>query len=313
MATAEPDPAGALAAEDVSKTYGGGHMALHRVSLAVPRGVATAILGPNGAGKTTLIKLLLGLITATRGHVSVMGEAPRAAVARGRVGAMLQETTLPSLVTVSELIHYLGSLYPRPLSVGQCLAEAGIADLGARRVERLSGGQRRRVAFAAAIVGRPAVVFLDEPTEGMDIEARQGFWDRLAEFRRDEATTVLFSTHDLAEADRYADRVVLLAQGHVVADDTPAALKAQLGRRRVSFQAPAASTPADLSAALGVEVTAGAQPGHFHAWTPDTDRVIRRLAGDSRCHDFQIVSDGLDAVFRSLVRDTESGGKEAGA
>lgn len=293
----------ALMAESVSKTYRGGQVALANVTMAVEAGTATAVLGPNGAGKSTLMNLLLGLLNATGGTVSVMGAEPRAAVARGWVGAMLQETTLPNLVTVSELLRHIGSLYPRPLSVGQCLAEAGIADLASRRVDRLSGGQRRRVAFAVAIVGRPAVVFLDEPTEGMDIEARQGFWDRLATFRREQATTVLFSTHDLTEADRYADRIVLLAQGQVVAADAPETLKAKMGRRRVTFQAPTERSAADLSGALGVEVTAGPLPGQFSAWTGDTDHVLRRLAPDHACHDFQVVSDSLDEVFRSLVAE----------
>lgn len=298
----------ALMALDVSKSYRGGQVALANVNVAVEAGTAVAVLGPNGAGKTTLISLLLGLLNATSGTLSVMGEAPRAAVARGRVGAMLQETTLPNLVTVAELVHHIGSLYPRPLSVGECLADAGIADLGARRVDRLSGGQRRRVAFAVAIVGRPAVVFLDEPTEGMDIEARQGFWDRLGQFGRNQGTTVLFSTHDLAEADRHADRIVLLAQGRVVAADTPAALKAQRGRRRVSFQAPAESSAAHLSLALGADVTTGALPGHFDAWTTDTDQVIRQLARDRAYHDFQVLSESLDDVFRRVVTGVAESG-----
>lgn len=187
------------------------------VDLAVRAGEAVALLGPNGAGKSTTISMLLGLARPDAGSVALFGASPARGVRAGRVGVMLQGGELPAQATVAELVALARALYPRPLPAGDVLAAAGLESLAGRRLERLSGGEVQRARYAFALAGDPDLLVLDEPTAGMDPAARQGFWTAV---RRRAATgrTVLFATHYLAEADEFADRIVVLAEGRVVAD-----------------------------------------------------------------------------------------------
>jgi ABC-2 type transport system ATP-binding protein len=290
----------AVWAEGVSKRFGP-VVALNDINLVVSPGEVVAILGPNGAGKTTLINLMLGLLTPTAGRISVYGRAPRQAVADGLVGAMLQETALPDYVTGRQLLGHLAHLYPRSLEPAVCIREAGVGDWADRRLEQLSGGQRRRIAFAASLIGRPRLLFLDEPTQGLDIQARQEFWQHIRAWCVREQATVCFSTHDLGEADREAQRIVLLNRGVIAADGRPDELKRRLGSTRVAFQTTRPRNPEELSQWLRAPVTPS--PQGFEVWTSDIDGVIRKLAADPNCHSFRTMTQDLEDVFRELTRE----------
>jgi ABC-2 type transport system ATP-binding protein len=191
--------------------------AVRGIDVSVAAGETVALLGPNGAGKSTTIDMLLGLLDPDAGAVSVFGTAPRAAIDRGAVGAMLQTGALIRDLTVRELVAMMGSLYPHPLPVEEVLDLTGISDIADRRRQKLSGGQTQRVRFAVALVSNPDLLVLDEPTVAMDVEARRDFWTTMREFAS-RGKTVLSATHYLEEADAYADRVVLMAHGSIVAD-----------------------------------------------------------------------------------------------
>ncbi|HVX19837.1 MAG TPA: ABC transporter ATP-binding protein [Acidimicrobiales bacterium] len=215
----------------------GSHVALDKLDLEVQPGETLALLGPNGAGKSTTISVLLGLLHPSAGDVEVLGTTPRAAVAAGRVGAMLQSGSgsgLPPGVRVDQALRLVRRLYPEPAPFDVTVERAGIGKLLRRRADRLSGGEADRVRFALAIAGDPELVFLDEPTSAMDVESRRWFWQMIRDLGRRGRTTV-FATHHLAEADEVADRVVVLNHGRVVADGPGATLKAAVASRRLRF------------------------------------------------------------------------------
>lgn len=209
----------AVSVRGLSKTYGD-VAALTDVSFDVEEGEVVALLGPNGAGKSTLFELMLGLIQPTTGSLRVLGAVPAGDV-RDRVGAMLQDGGLPGQVTVAELVRLVGSSYPSMLPVDVALARTGLSDRRRRRIAALSGGERQRTLLAAATIGAPALLLLDEPTSAMDVEGRRTFW---AHSRRSirEGATLVFATHDLREAEEMADRVLLIRGGRLVADGTTA-------------------------------------------------------------------------------------------
>jgi ABC-2 type transport system ATP-binding protein len=215
----------------VSKKYG--HvLALEDVGLALEGGRVTALLGPNGAGKTTAVKLLLGLTRPTAGSVRLFGGDPTEPWNRRRTGVMLQIAKVPETLTVREHVHLFSSYYPAPMPVDAAIAAAGLTDVGNRRFGALSGGQRQRVQFALAICGNPDLLFLDEPTTGMDVESRRGFWQQVRTLAS-SGRSILLTTHYLEEADALADRVVLLRGGRIVADGTAAEIKSRAASRRV--------------------------------------------------------------------------------
>ena len=207
-------------------------VALDGIDLDIHPGEVLAVLGANGAGKTTALGLLTGLLTADGGEVSLFGRDPRDPEARQGIGVMLQAAALPDGLRVAEHVRLQSAYYGAPRPLAETLALAGIAGLAKRGYGELSGGQQRRVQFALAICGRAPLLFVDEPTTGLDVEARRGFWQVLRELR-DAGTAIVLTTHYLEEADALADRVVLLAGGRVIAHDTPVALKSRAASRRV--------------------------------------------------------------------------------
>ncbi len=229
----EPTTWGRPAAElcRVTKRYGE-TLALDRVDLSIHGPGLTAVLGPNGAGKTTAIKLMLGLARPTTGQTRLFGTDPTETVARRRTGCMLQTSGLPQTLQVREHISLFSSYYPRPLPLERVIEMAGLEGLEHRRFGDLSGGQQQRVAFALALCGDPDVLFLDEPTVGLDVEARRGVWQRIRELR-ELGKTLLLTTHYIEEADMLADRVVVLNRGSVIADGAPEAIKARVALRRI--------------------------------------------------------------------------------
>lgn len=217
----------------VTKSFGRVR-AVDDLSLTLHPGETVALLGPNGAGKSTTLDLLLGLRAPDTGTVEVFGTTPRRAIAEGRVGAVLQSGGLMEEVTVRELVRLACDLHPRALPVAEVMAAAGLESIADRKVNKLSGGQEQRVRFALATAGASDLLILDEPTTGMDVSARQAFWEAMRGQVR-KGRTVLFATHYLEEADAVADRVLVLQAGRLVADGTAAEIKARAGVRRIVF------------------------------------------------------------------------------
>lgn len=225
----------AIAIAGLRKHYGDLH-AVDGLDLEIPRGEVFALLGPNGAGKSTTVEILEGFRKRTAGEVAVLGVDPQHATRewRTRVGIMLQGTSEHGLLTAREALLYAARLYPNPRDVDQTLEAVGLTEKAGAKPATLSGGQRRRLDVALALIGRPELVFLDEPTTGFDPEARRRFWD-LIESVRGDGTTVLLTTHYLDEADHLADRIGIIAAGRMVALDTPAGLRARATDARVTW------------------------------------------------------------------------------
>lgn len=240
----------AVVFRDVVKVYGTGTRALDNVSFDIRAGETVALLGPNGAGKSTAIDTMLGLRKQTSGTVRVLGGPPAAAVAAGRIGGMLQTAGLPEAAKVGELVGLFRQLYRSSRSQSELLSLAGLTELAGRPVTKLSGGQMQRVRFALALAGRPDLLFLDEPTAGLDVEARRHFWQSVRTIAA-EGTTVLFATHYLDEADVNATRVIVVSKGRVIADGSPAEIKASTSTRALRALTPSPD-PAALLALPGV-------------------------------------------------------------
>ena len=293
-----------LAANDIHKRYGT-ITAVDGIDLAVARGEVVAMLGPNGAGKTTTIEMLLGLRRPDSGTVRVFGQRPDATAVRARVGAMLQDTHLPDSTTVTELIDLVGRYYPYALPVDDVLARAGLAPRRRARVGELSGGQRQRLSFALAIAGDPDLLFLDEPTVAMDVDGRRAFWQQVRGLAG-LGKTVLFSTHYLAEADAFADRIVVIHRGRILTDGPPAAIKALVAAKtvRVTTDAPVN----DVRDVAGVEHVAvdgasahrGAERLVVHTSAPE--RLLAALmSGGRTVDDLTVVDADLEAAFVHLT------------
>jgi ABC-2 type transport system ATP-binding protein len=280
------------------KSFGAVH-AVNGLSLGIERGEVVALLGPNGAGKTTTISLLLGLLAPDRGGAELFGGPPRTAVCQGRVGAMLQDGGLLDGVRVGELLAMLQALYPAPMPVGRAVALAQLDGLEQRRTDRLSGGQSQRLRVACALIGNPELLVLDEPTAAMDVEARRAFWGAMQDLA-DEGRTVLFSSHYLEEADAFADRVVVIGAGRVLADGTPAHIKSTIAARVVRFRV-ARPDAAGLAAVAGVRsVSAHGERVELH--TTDSDATLRAvLARWPAAHDIEVAGAGLEDAFVALV------------
>ena len=222
---------------DATKKYGE-VQALKSVTIRVELGEVVAMLGPNGAGKTTSISLLLGLRKPTSGKALLFGLEPTHLLARSRVGVMLQESGVPQMLKVREIVDLFRSYYPKPLPRDRAIAMAGLEEKANALVKELSGGQRQRLYFALAVCGNPDVLFLDEPTVGMDVEGRRSFIERIAEFAH-MGRTVVLTTHYLEEADQLAQRVIVVDRGVVIADAPPAEIKSRVAGKRMRFVAPA--------------------------------------------------------------------------
>jgi ABC-2 type transport system ATP-binding protein len=230
----------------VSKSFGA-VKAVDALGFTLRAGETVALLGPNGAGKSTSFDLLLGLRAPDAGNVSLFGGTPRQAIVSGRVGVMLQSGGLMPEVTVREQVRLACDLHPRGHQVDEVLRTAGIADIADRKVDRLSGGQQQKVRFALATAGDSDLIVLDEPTTGMDVNARQAFWSVMRE-QAELGRTVLFATHYLEEADSVADRVLVLHRGRLIADGTAAEVKAKAGQRRITFDLDPADDGPDATA-----------------------------------------------------------------
>ena len=274
-------------------------LALDGLDLALPAGQVLALLGPNGAGKSTAISLLLGLQRADAGTAELFGLPPQALEARRRAGVMLQAAAVPDTLKVRELIDLTRSYYPQPRSVADLVALAGLDGLMARRYGQLSGGQQRRVQFALAVCGRPELLFLDEPTTGLDIDARQTLWKAIRELRS-QGCAVLLTTHYLEEAEALADRVVVVNHGRVVAEGTVAQIRAHVAQRRI--RCTSALPVALVQGWPGVQL-AQRDGARLEIVAESAESVVRRLlAEDAALSDLEVQRAGLADAFLALTR-----------
>ncbi len=293
------DSAVVASLEGVSKNYEE-IRALRNVNFTVRSGQVVALLGPNGAGKTTAVKLLLGLIQPTIGRTRVFGGDPSNPHNRMRTGAMLQVGRVPETLRVREHIDLFSSYYPNPLPLEEVLVASGLEKLRDRKFGDLSGGQRQRTLFALAICGNPDLLFLDEPTVGLDVEARRALWE---EIRRlvERGKTVLLTTHYLQEADALADRIAVINQGEIIAEGTPSEIKAQTSGKRIRC-----ITTLSLAALLQIPGVSNAQQDReaveLHA--AEAEPVVRDLlARDPSLSGLEISSAGLEDAFLALTKD----------
>jgi ABC-2 type transport system ATP-binding protein len=288
----------AIELRKVSYAYGNVR-AVEEVSLNVAAGEVVAVLGPNGAGKSTTLLMLLGLLPPRTGTVELFGGRPQAAVAAGRVGAMPQVGGLLPRSTVGDLLTFLHAVYPHPMPVAEALDVADLTGLAGRTVERLSGGQAQRLRFAMAVIGRPDLLVLDEPTAALDVQSRRAFWAAMRGYVA-RGRTVLFSTHYLEEADANADRVVVLDRGRVIVDGTAAEVKRRVGVRTVSMAMPDQGDAALLR--LPGVVSFAERQGRAVLTTTDSDATVLALAEAGLLRDLEVAGADLEEAFLALTR-----------
>ncbi len=274
--------------------------ALRHVDFAVRAGELVALLGPNGAGKTTAVKLFLGLARPSTGTVNVFGGDPVHAEVRTRIGAMLQVAKVPETLRVSEHIDLFSSYYPKPLPLAETLSMAGLREIKDRVFGELSGGQRQRVLFALALCGDPDILFLDEPTVGLDVESRRILWEEIRKLIA-RGKSVLLTTHYLEEADALADRVVVINHGEIIAEGTPAEIKASTAGRRIRC---VSSLDIETVRAMAgvIEVRRDRDALEIHA--AEAEPILRELLRrDGDLSGLEVSSAGLEEAFLALTKD----------
>jgi ABC-2 type transport system ATP-binding protein len=280
--------------------------AVDGVDLHIGRGETVALLGPNGAGKTTTINIMLGLVRPDAGQAELFGMSPQRAIQRGRVGTVLQDAMFLPNATVRDFVELARALYPNASPLADILTLAGLSDRANARLNKLSGGEAKRARFAFALAGDPDLLVLDEPTAAMDVAGRQAFWAAMRRFA-ERGRTVLFATHYLAEADDFADRVVVVSSGHVVADGSTAAIKALASGRTVAFDLLGASV-AGLEGLPGVRA-AEIRGGRAHLETADADATVIALVNSGRRFaNIEITSASLETAFLALTNDPTTTG-----
>jgi ABC-2 type transport system ATP-binding protein len=272
--------------------------AVDNLDLTIHAGEVVALLGPNGAGKSTTIDMLLGLAAPDSGSASLYGHSPAEAIKRGKVGALLQSGGLLPDLTVTEIVKLTAGLYRGPRPVSEVIERAGATEYANRRVGVLSGGQQQRVRFAMALVANPDLIVLDEPTSGLDVEARRAFWTAMRE-ETAQGRTVLFATHYLDEADAYADRIVLMRSGRIVADGTASQIKAAATGRVIRATLP----DADLTALAGLPGVDSVEVRGESVLLQcsNSDGALRALLMTTAAHDIEVTARALEDAFIALT------------
>jgi ABC-2 type transport system ATP-binding protein len=291
---------GAPAAElvNASKRYGE-VQALRDVSLIIQPGEVVAMLGPNGAGKTTSISLMLGTRKPTSGTARLFGMSPKDLKARSRIGVMLQESGVPGMLRVEEIVDLFRSYYPAPLPTAAAIKMAGLEEKTRSLVKDLSGGQRQRLYLALALCGNPDALFLDEPTVGMDVEGRRLFLDEIGELAA-KGRTVVLTTHYLEEADQLARRIIVIDHGKVIADSTPAEIKARVAGKRMTFSTPSLSDESQLA---GLPLKSIQIEGRrVRLLTNEPEQVLRELFRRGvEIHDLEVAGADLEEAFIAMT------------
>ncbi|MCQ6562444.1 ABC transporter ATP-binding protein [Paenibacillus mendelii] len=289
----------AIQLDNVSKSFKG-KKAVDSLSLTIEQGTVVALLGPNGAGKTTTVSMILGLQQPTTGSVKLLGGDPREISVRDRIGAMLQEVSVVDSLKVAETINLFRSYYTKPLPLDRLLKVSNLEGERNKLASALSGGQQRRLGFAIALAGDPDVLFLDEPTVGMDVSSRQLFWETVRAMAG-RGRTIVLTTHYLEEADSVADRIVVINNGKLVADGTPSEIKAGTNGRVISFTAGSSVTTELLRAIPGIDDIEWSQ-NRVMLKSADTDRLLINLVKYGiEMRDIEIMSGGLEEAFQTLV------------
>ncbi|MFL6592023.1 MAG: ABC transporter ATP-binding protein [Luteimonas sp.] len=300
MSTQMLDQRASLASLRQARKAYGEVQAVDGIDLAVHAGELVAVLGPNGAGKTTAIGLLLGLVRADAGEATLFAQSPQQLSARRHIGVMLQSAGIPDTLQVGELLALTRSYYSAPRSVADCVAMAGLDGLLPRRYGKLSGGQQRRVQFAMAICGRPRLLFLDEPTTGLDIDARQTLWRAIREMVA-QGCGVLLTTHYLEEAEALADRVVVVNGGRVIAQGSVQSIRAHVAQRRIRC---VSALDADAIARWPQVRSATRVDGRIEIVADLAEAVVRRLlADDPALEELEVERAGLADAFVALTRN----------
>ena len=283
----------------IFRTRSGNVTAVDNLDLTIDKGEIVALLGPNGAGKTTLIDMLLGLSTPTRGVLTIDGASPKAAIQSGKIGAVLQTGGLLKDLTVQQTLDMLASLYPTRLDMNQVLADADLTELARRKVGKCSGGQQQRIRFAIATMHDPNILILDEPTTGMDVTARRTFWERMDKLA-ETGKTIIFATHYLEEAQNFAQRIVLMNNGKIIADGTSEEIRDLTGGRHVSFLA---DKPITFSEYPMLSVETSEENGAYRHRTTvaNADEFARVLLTKYTVRDLEIVKPSLDESFVQLT------------
>ena len=277
--------------------------ALRGIDLTLRGGELLALLGPNGAGKSTAIALLLGLLRPDRGVATLFGRDPQDIAARRNIGVMLQDAVLPPTLGVRELLRQGASYYPAPRDVGECASLAGLDDLMQRRYGKLSGGQQRRVQFALALVGNPRLLFLDEPTVGLDLQARQGLWRTIRQLVG-EGCGVVLTTHYLEEAEALADRVCVMSAGRIVSEGSVDALRARVAIKRVRCRSRIAASEA---AGWPEVVDAGMEGDRLWIATAKVEALLRRLlSADATLDALEVRAAGLAEAFAEITESARA-------
>lgn len=297
----------ALRLTDVRKTFtvsGDRVEAVRGIDLDIAPGEVVAMLGPNGAGKTTTLDMVLGLTEPTSGTVEVFGLHPRRAVDAGRISAVLQTGGLLRDLTVEETVRVVASTFDSPQPVAEVMERAGITQLARRRVSKCSGGEQQRLRFALALLPDPDLLVLDEPTAGMDVAARRDFWAAM-HAEAAQGRTVVFATHYLEEASSFAERIVLVSEGVVVADDSTEAIRAQATGRVVAADLSAEHDEA-LRALPGVR-SLERQGERVQLRVVDSDALARHLLTQTTATDLEITAGSLDDAFIALTTPEAAG------
>ncbi|MBB5065406.1 ABC transporter ATP-binding protein [Granulicella mallensis] len=299
---------------NITKRYSNGVVALDGLSLSLRRGEIVALLGPNGAGKSTAVKLMMGLSTPTAGDVRIFGADPRNAAARIRTGVMLQVGRAPEMLRVREHLAIFRGYYPNPMPYAEIVKAAGLEGIEARMFGQLSGGQKQRVLFSMALAGDPDLIFLDEPTVGLDIEARRGMWAQIRELAA-RGKTVLLTTHYLEEADALAHRIVVINKGRVVCEGTPAEVKSMgAGLSSPNDTSPGVNgvkiircvttlTSEHLLAMPGVSAVEPHGTLTLITSTQPESTLREMLALDLQLHSLEVQSPALEDAFLALTAD----------
>jgi ABC-2 type transport system ATP-binding protein len=301
-------PAPALSLRGVRKVYSAGThpvVAVDGIDLEIGSGEIVAVLGPNGAGKTTTLDMVLGLVAPTSGTIEVLGGPPQDAARGGRVSAVLQSGGLLRDLTVGETVRAIAALHGAQGRVDAVMARAGVTELAGRKVRACSGGEQQRLRFALALLPDPQVLVLDEPTAGMDVGARRGFWETMHEETR-EGRTVVFATHYLEEAQAFAPRTVLIDRGRILADGPTAELRALVGDRTVVATVPGADGAlAALRAVPGVRDVRH-EGDRVTVTGTASDEVARLLLTALGGHDLEIAAPTLESAFLALTGEGEA-------
>jgi ABC-2 type transport system ATP-binding protein len=303
--TIADDRPGGIVLSHLTKSFGD-VQAVRSIDLTIATGEIVALLGPNGAGKTTTIDMVLGLSQPDKGSVTLFGMTPANAVKAGLIGGMLQTGTPVQYLSVRELITMMASIYPHPLDVDEVLHLTGTFEFAERPTTKLSGGQTQRVRFAVALVADPDLLVLDEPTAAIDVEGRRDFWNIMRKVAA-QGKTVIFATHYLEEADAFADRIVLMARGRIVADGPPTEIKARVGGRVIRATLLDVAT-SELSTIVGV--TNAERRGDAVtlacADSDSSDRALRELlARYPGARDLEVRGVGLEEAFLELTADND--------